>query len=102
MKTIMCASSYSQQVNVVLIKNGVCTLVKVFIANLMCANLLPRSCTIQRFATSDATQDKEGATMTNTSLINFSLWQLRYLDVSTNKFMCSYTFVTMPFKTSKG
>jgi hypothetical protein len=95
-------NSSSGQVNVVLLKNGVYTLANVVIANLMHVDLLPQSCTTQRFATSNATQAKKGATMTNTSLTNSSLWQLKYLDVSTNKLMCSYTFVPMPFGASKG
>jgi hypothetical protein len=59
-------NSSSRQVNVVLIKNGICTLANVVIANLMHANLLPHSCTTQRFVTFDATQAKEGTTMTTT------------------------------------
>ncbi len=59
-------NSSSRQVNVVLIKNGICTLANVVIANLMHADLLPHSCTTQRFVTFDATQAKEGTTMTTT------------------------------------
>jgi hypothetical protein len=36
---------------------------------------------------------KKGATMINTPLINSSLWQLRFLDASTNKLMSFYTTV---------
>jgi hypothetical protein len=36
---------------------------------------------------------KKGATMINTPIINSSLWQLRFLDASTNKLMCFYTTV---------
>jgi hypothetical protein len=44
----------------------------------------------------------KGATMINTPLINSSLWQLRFLDASTNKLMFFYTIVLMPFGASKG
>jgi hypothetical protein len=53
-----------QQIDVVLIKDGVCTLANVIIVNPMHANLFPWSCTTQRFVAFDATQAKEGTTMT--------------------------------------
>jgi hypothetical protein len=48
-------------------------------------------------------KSKKGATMiNNTSLINSSLWQLKFLDASTNKLMRFYTIVLMPFRFSNG
>jgi len=44
---------------------------------------------------------KKGVIMINTPLINSSLRQLRYLDVYTNKLMCSYMIVPMTFGASK-
>jgi hypothetical protein len=46
-------------IDIVLITNGIFTLANIVITNPMCANLLPRSCTTQRFATSNAFQAKE-------------------------------------------
>jgi hypothetical protein len=48
-----------QRVDIVLTKDGICTLVKVVIANPTHADLLSQSCTIQGFTTFDATQAKE-------------------------------------------
>jgi hypothetical protein len=42
-------------------------------------------------------KSKKGATKMNTSLTNFSLQQLKYLDAYTNMPMCSYTSVPMLF-----
>jgi len=46
-------------INIVLTKDGICTLANIVIANAMFVDLPPQSCTIQRFATSNATQAKE-------------------------------------------
>jgi hypothetical protein len=46
-----------------LIKDGICTLINVVIVDPTQVDLLPQSCTTQRFATSDATQAKKGATI---------------------------------------
>jgi hypothetical protein len=46
-------------INIVLTKNGIRTLVDVVITNLTRADLLPRSCTTQRFVTSNVAQAKK-------------------------------------------
>jgi len=51
-------SSY-QRVNIVLTKDGIRTLADVVIGDSMCANLLPRSCTTQRFVAFNITHAKE-------------------------------------------
>jgi hypothetical protein len=52
-------NSSHQQVNIMFTKNGICTLVDVIIIDLTCIDLLPQSCAIQGFVTSDVTQAKE-------------------------------------------
>jgi len=47
------------QINIVFTKYGICTLTDIVITNLMWLDLLPWSCTIQRFVAFDATQAKE-------------------------------------------
>jgi hypothetical protein len=51
--------SSHQQVDIVSTKNGIRTLIYIVIANSMHVNLLPQSCIIQRFVTSNVTQVKE-------------------------------------------
>ncbi len=51
-------NSFHQQINIMPTKNGIRTLADVIITDLMRANLLPRSCTIQIFVAFDATQAK--------------------------------------------
>jgi hypothetical protein len=46
-------------INIVLTKDGICTLVNIVIANAMFVDLPRQSCTTQRFATSNAIQTKE-------------------------------------------
>jgi len=59
-RTIVCASfNHIQQVNIVLTKDGICTLANVIIANPMRTNWLPRSCATQGFVASNAAQVKE-------------------------------------------
>jgi hypothetical protein len=60
MRTIVCASfDHIQQVNIVLTKDGICTLANIIIINPMRTDLLPQSCAIQGFTTSYVTQTKE-------------------------------------------
>jgi len=47
------------QVNIVFTKDGIHTLAKVVIVDLMCANLFIQSCTIQRFVDFDVAQTKK-------------------------------------------
>ncbi len=47
-------------------------------------------------------EPKKGAIVTNTPFTNSSHQQLRYLDVYTNKPVCFYMIVPMPFGASKG
>jgi len=51
--------SSHQQIDIVFIKNGICTLIYIAITIPMHVNVLPQTCTIQRFATSNAIQTKE-------------------------------------------
>jgi hypothetical protein len=64
--------SSHQQADIVFTKNGIRTLIYIVITNPMHVDLLPQSCTIQRFATSNTTQNKKGVIRTNTPLINSS------------------------------
>jgi hypothetical protein len=60
MRTIVCASfDHIQQVNIVLTKDGICTLANIIIINPMRTDLLPQSCAIQGFVASNAAQVKE-------------------------------------------
>jgi hypothetical protein len=52
-------SSSRQQVDIVLTKDGICTLADILIADPTRAYSLPQSCTTQRFVVFDATQAKE-------------------------------------------
>ncbi len=52
-------NSSSQQVDIVLTKDGICTLIDIVIANPTRTNLFPWSCATQRFVAFDATQAKE-------------------------------------------
>jgi hypothetical protein len=52
-------NSFHLRVDIVLIKDGICTLVNIVIVDPMQANLFFRSCTIQGFATSNTIQTKE-------------------------------------------
>jgi hypothetical protein len=52
-------SSFHRQIDIVLTKNGIHTLVNVVIANPTQADSFPQSCATQGFAISNATQAKE-------------------------------------------
>jgi hypothetical protein len=52
-------NSFCRQINIVLTKNGICTLVDTMIVDSMLVDLRPWSCTIQGFATFNVAQAKE-------------------------------------------
>ncbi len=52
-------NSFCRRINIVLTKNGICTLIDIVIADPMQVDLLPQSCTIQGFTTFDMAQAKE-------------------------------------------
>ncbi len=82
--------SFSQQVDIVLTKDDICTLVNVVIFNSIQMDLIFRFCVIQRFVTSDATQAKE-KNYRDRHPIN------QFLDIYTNRLTCFHTIVPMPF-----
>ncbi len=51
--------SFRQWIDIVLTKDGICTLTNIVIVNPTWAHLLPQSRAIQRFVTSDVAQAKE-------------------------------------------
>jgi hypothetical protein len=65
-------NSYCQWVDIVLIKDDICTLVDIIIIDPTWVDLHPWSYTIQRFNALDAVQAKKGSIATDTTLINSS------------------------------
>jgi hypothetical protein len=78
-------------------KDGICTLVDVVIINPTWANLLPRFCIIQRFATSNVVQAKKN-NYHNQHLINqflpLAIEVFGYLHKQADVF---YTIMPIPF-----
>jgi hypothetical protein len=66
-------NSFHQQINIVITKNGIRTLIDITIVDPTQADLLFQSCATTRFVTFDVTQAKERNIMIDTPLINSSL-----------------------------
>ncbi len=94
--------SSHRQVDIVFTKSGICTLIYIVIANPTHVDLLPQSRIIQRFATSNVTQVKERSYHNQHPINQFIFLAIEYLDVYTNKLICSYTIISMSFGASKG
>jgi hypothetical protein len=72
------------QVDIVLTKDDICTLIDIIIIDPTRMDLLFRFCTTQGFVAYNGFKSKNRVIVTNTSLINSSLYQWRYLDVYIN------------------
>jgi hypothetical protein len=79
-----------QQIDIVLTKNDIRTLINVVIANSTQADLLPRSCVTQGFATSNVTQAMERSYHNQHPIDQF-------LPLTIEVFGCIYKIVPMPF-----
>jgi len=90
-------NSFCQQVDIIFIKDGICILVDIVIIDPMQTNLFLWSYATQRFATFDAIQTKEMSYHDRHPTDKFLPLAIENLDVYTNKLMCFYMIVPMPF-----
>jgi hypothetical protein len=89
-------SSY-QRINIVLTKDDICTLVDVNIANPTLVDLLPWSCTTQRFVASNVVQAKQWSYCDRHLADQFLPLAVDVFGCLHNRWMCFYTIVPMPF-----
>jgi hypothetical protein len=100
-----------RQVDIVVTKGGICTLIDIVISDPMHVDLLLQSCTTQGFTESTATQTKEtkennycSQHLTN-QIFPLAIEVFECLHKQTNMFLtclCSYAIMSMPFETSNG
>ncbi len=96
---------FHQQVNIVLTKNEICTLVDVVIANPMNVNLIFWSCTIQRFVALNAVPAKEKNYCNWHPANQFLLLAIQifeWLHKQANVFLHNYANAIWSFKRPKG
>jgi hypothetical protein len=90
-------NSSRRQFDIVLTKNGICTLADIIIADPTRMDLLPQSCTTQRFVASDVTQVKEMSYRSPHPIDQFFPLAIEVFGCLHKHVDVFYTTVLMPF-----